>query len=74
MTSRYLRYNKVQDNYILTINIDCRNELHMERPSRVRLAEPTVTTKFKYIAVGREAYLSGPALFCPSSVGPLCNQ
>ena len=56
------------------MSIHCRNELHMERPSRVGLAEPTVTTKFKYIAVGWEAYLSGPALFRPSSVGPFVTN
>ena len=38
------------------------------------LAEPTVTAKFKYIAVGREVYMSGPAPFRPSSVGPLVTN
>ena len=52
----------------------CRNELHMERPSPVGPAKPTVTTKFKYIAVGWKAYLSGPAPFHPSSVGPLVTN
>ena len=46
----------------------------MERPSQVGPAELTVTTKFKYIAVGRKAYLSSPTLFRPSSVGPLVTN